>query len=101
MADSPVWFITGASSGFGTALAEAALKAGNRVIATARNVEKARRELPQIEALGGEWLQLDVTASDVGEKVQRVVQEYGKIDVAINNAGYSLIGAMEDMRYFC
>ncbi|PGH31684.1 hypothetical protein GX50_05524 [[Emmonsia] crescens] len=97
MADSPVWFITGASSGFGTALAEAALKAGNRVIATARNVEKARQELPQIEALGGKWLQLDITASDVGEKVLKVVEEYGKIDVAINNAGYSIIGALEDM----
>ncbi|OJD27415.1 hypothetical protein ACJ73_01189 [Blastomyces percursus] len=97
MTDSPVWFITGASSGFGSALAEAALKAGNRVIATARNPEKARRELPQIEELGGKWLQLDVTSADVGEKVQKVIQEYGRIDVAINNAGYSLLGALEDM----
>ncbi|KAK2781770.1 hypothetical protein FQN52_001354 [Onygenales sp. PD_12] len=99
MAESPVWFITGASSGFGTALAEAALKAGNRVIATARNPEKAAREHPQIEALGGKWLQLDVTAADVREKVEKVVHEYGKIDVAINNAGYSLLGAIEDMRW--
>ncbi|KAK2798832.1 hypothetical protein FQN50_008693 [Emmonsiellopsis sp. PD_5] len=97
MAESSVWFITGASSGFGTALAEAALKAGNRVIATARNPEKAAREHPQIEALGGKWLQLDVTAADVREKVEKVVHEYGKIDVAINNAGYSLLGAIEDM----
>ncbi|KAK2769427.1 hypothetical protein FQN53_006192 [Emmonsiellopsis sp. PD_33] len=97
MAESPVWFITGASSGFGTALVEAALKAGNRVIATARNPEKAAREHPQIEALGGKWLQLDVTAADVREKVEKVVHEHGKIDVAINNAGYSLLGAIEDM----
>ncbi|KAK2740431.1 hypothetical protein FQN55_008887 [Onygenales sp. PD_40] len=97
MAESPVWFITGASSGFGTALVEAALKAGNRVIATARNPEKAAREHPQIEALGGKWLQLDVTAVDVREKVEKVVHEHGKIDVAINNAGYSLLGAIEDM----
>ncbi|OAX81541.1 hypothetical protein ACJ72_04120 [Emergomyces africanus] len=97
MADSPVWFITGASSGFGSALAEAALKAGNRVIATARNVEKARQDLPHIEALGGKWLQLDVTTAEAGDKVQEVLQEYGKIDVAINSAGYSLIGALEDM----
>ncbi|PGG99841.1 hypothetical protein AJ79_08393 [Helicocarpus griseus UAMH5409] len=97
MADSPVWFITGASSGFGAVLAEAALKAGNRVIATARNPEKARRELPHIEALGGKWLHLDVTSADVRRKVEDVVQEYGRIDVAVNNAGYSLIGAVEDM----
>ncbi|EEQ86807.2 short chain oxidoreductase/dehydrogenase [Blastomyces dermatitidis ER-3] len=97
MVDSPVWFITGASSGFGSALAEAVLKAGNRVIASARNPEKARRELPQIEELGGKWLQLDVTTSEVGENVQGVIQEYGRIDVEINNAGYSLLGTLEDM----
>ncbi|EDN06770.1 predicted protein [Histoplasma mississippiense (nom. inval.)] len=97
MENSPVWFITGASSGFGSALAQAALKAGNRVIATARNIEKSKREIPQIEELGGKWLQLDVTASDVREKVQRIVQEYGKIDVVINSAGYALFGALDDV----
>lgn len=98
MENSPVWLITGASSGFGSALAQAALKAGNRVIATARNIEKSKREIPQIEELGGKWLQLDVTASDVREKVRRIVQEYGKIDVVINSAGYALFGALDDVR---
>ncbi|EGC49185.1 short-chain dehydrogenase/reductase SDR [Histoplasma capsulatum var. duboisii H88] len=97
MENSPVWFITGASSGFGSALAQAALRAGNRVIATARNIEKSKREIPQIEELGGKWLQLDVTASDVREKVRRIVQEYGKIDVVINSAGYALFGALDDV----
>ncbi|PGH19648.1 hypothetical protein AJ80_03803 [Polytolypa hystricis UAMH7299] len=97
MATSPVWFITGASAGLGASIAIAALKAGNRVIATARNPAKAARDVSQVEALGGKWLQLDVTASDVREKVEQAVKEYGKLDVVINNAGYSLLGAMEDM----
>lgn len=94
----PVWLITGASSGFGTALAETVLKAGHRVIATARNTEKAAKSNPQIESLGGKWLQLDVNDPNTIAKVDQAIREIGEIDVVVNNAGYSIIGAMEDMR---
>lgn len=94
-----VWLITGASSGFGAHLAEGALKAGHRVIATARNPTKAAQDYPQITSLGGKWLQLDVTETNTKEKVEKAVMENGgSIDVVINNAGYGLLGSIEDIR---
>lgn len=98
MAGSQFWLITGASSGFGAELAKTALKAGHRVIATARNPVKAAESHPEIESLGGRWLELDVTSSDTKQKVDKAIQEFGRIDVVINNAGYSIFGSVEDMR---
>ncbi|RDW95253.1 hypothetical protein BP5796_01016 [Coleophoma crateriformis] len=96
---SPVWLITGASSGLGAYLALYALKAGHRVLATARNVSKAEAAFPEITKLGGQWLQLDVSAADVEAKVKKAATIYGRLDVVVNNAGYSLLGACEDIRY--
>lgn len=94
-----VWLITGASSGFGALLAEGALKADHRVIATARNPTKAAQDYPQITSLGGKWLQLDVTETNTKGKVEKAVMENGgSIDVVINNAGYGLLGSIEDIR---
>lgn len=90
--------ITGASSGLGLELGLAALKAGHEVIGTGRNAEKARTSNPQFEAAGGEWVSLDVTKSDVSQVVEKLVREKG-IDVLVNNAGYSLLGAGEAFRY--
>jgi NAD(P)-dependent dehydrogenase (short-subunit alcohol dehydrogenase family) len=92
------WLVTGASSGLGTAIAEVALRAGNKVIATARNPTKAAKENPQIEELGGTWLELDVTNKGTPKKVEDGIrQSGGAIDVVVNNAGYSLLGGIEDM----
>jgi NAD(P)-dependent dehydrogenase (short-subunit alcohol dehydrogenase family) len=99
MAAPQTWLITGASSGFGAILAEAVLKAGHRVVATARNPVKAAQTCPQIESLGGTWLQLDVTRPDTKETVEEAIREQGRIDVVVNNAGYALLGSVEDMRY--
>jgi NADP-dependent 3-hydroxy acid dehydrogenase YdfG len=100
MMASQLWLITGASSGFGALMAENALKAGHRVLATARNPMKAAQDYPQIESLGGKWLQLDVTSKQTKEQVGQAIQENGgKIDVIINNAGYGLLGSIEDIRY--
>ncbi|RAK81896.1 putative short chain oxidoreductase/dehydrogenase [Aspergillus fijiensis CBS 313.89] len=93
-----VWLITGASSGFGALLAEAALKAGHRVIATARNPTKAAKDYPQVTALGGTWLPLDVTSKQTTLQVAQAIQDHGgRIDVVINNAGYGLVGSIEDI----
>lgn len=50
---SQLWLITGASSGFGALMAEHALRAGHRVLATARNPQKAAQDYPQVGDLGG------------------------------------------------
>ena len=92
------WLVTGASSGLGTAIAESALRAGNKVLATARNPGKAASENPQIEELGGIWVRLDVTQADTARHVETTIRENGgSIDVVVNNAGYSLLGSIEDM----
>lgn len=96
---SQTWLVTGASSGLGTAIAESALRAGNKVLATARNPEKAASENPQIAELGGVWVRLDVTQTDTARHVEKIIRENGgsSIDVVVNNAGYSLLGSIEDI----
>ncbi|OBT41178.1 hypothetical protein VE00_08119 [Pseudogymnoascus sp. WSF 3629] len=91
------WLITGASSGFGSALAEVVLKSGHTVIATARNPVKAGQSHPQMEKLGGHWIQLDVSSPDAQEKVENSIRKIGRIDVLVNAAGYSILGSIEDM----
>ncbi|KAJ5081207.1 short-chain dehydrogenase/reductase SDR [Penicillium angulare] len=92
------WLITGASSGLGVIMAELALKEGHKVICTARDPTKAKEQHPQIEKLGGTWIQLDVTSKETTKKVEDAIREVnGKIDVVVNNAGYSLLGSIEDM----
>lgn len=92
------WLITGASSGLGVAIAEEALRAGHKVIATARNPSKAADTNPQISKLGGTWISLDVTSPNTQKTVENAINEAGGVvDVVVNNAGYSLLGSIEDM----
>lgn len=87
---SSTWFITGCSSGFGRAIAEAALAAGQRVIATARDV----RSIADLEKAGRcEVMALDVTDA---ENVREAISAAGPVDVLVNNAGFGLIGAVEE-----
>ncbi|KAK5117462.1 hypothetical protein LTR85_008847 [Meristemomyces frigidus] len=90
------WFVTGASSGQGAEIALAALKAGHRVVATARNVNKAKEALPEIEKLGGSWITLDVTSPDAQTITEKAIKEYD-VNVIVNNAGYGLRGVLEDL----
>jgi NAD(P)-dependent dehydrogenase (short-subunit alcohol dehydrogenase family) len=94
---SKVWFITGTSKGFGRVWAEAALERGDRVAATARDVSTVRalEERYGDRALA---LALDVTdKSAVAAAVAQTIERFGRIDVAINNAGYGLFGAVEEV----
>lgn len=94
-----VWLITGASSGFGVAIAKEVLLSGHRVIATARNPASAATTYPEIESLGGRWTELDVTSPTTAERIASMIQEIGQIDVVVNNAGYSILGSFEDLRF--
>jgi short-subunit dehydrogenase len=91
------FLVTGASSGLGLQISLQALKAGHKVIGTARNVEKATQDQPEFERLGGVWQKLDVTDPNTQSIVDNVVRSKG-VNVLINNAGYGLLGSLEDTR---
>lgn len=95
MAEKQVWLVTGASRGLGLDIARTALKAGHTVIAGYRNKAKTPA-FAEIEALGGTWLQLEMAGDDVESQVQSVIALHGKIDVLINNAGWIMLGSIED-----
>ena len=96
MSDSNVWFITGCSSGFGRSLVKKVLKNGYNVVATARDIGK----LADIESEYGKNIQvvkLDVTNNDqIPEAINSAMDSFGRIDVLVNNAGYGLVGALEE-----
>ncbi|HTQ50276.1 MAG TPA: oxidoreductase [Candidatus Acidoferrales bacterium] len=94
---SKVWFITGSSRGLGRALAEAALAAGNQVIATARRPEQLA-DLVKTYGNRVRTVKLDVTSPDAAaEAVAAAIKAFGRIDVVVNNAGYGFTGAFEEM----
>jgi NAD(P)-dependent dehydrogenase (short-subunit alcohol dehydrogenase family) len=93
---SKVWFVTGSSRGLGRALVEVALEASDRVVATARNPERLQ-DLHDRHGDAVLLLRLDVTDYDAAARVVAQAEEtFGRIDVVVNNAGYSDLGSFED-----
>jgi NAD(P)-dependent dehydrogenase (short-subunit alcohol dehydrogenase family) len=90
-----VWFITGASRGFGALIVKEALAAGDAVVATARNPQT-------VISQHGEQPNLLAVALDVNDEAQAraaakaAVERFGRIDILLNNAGYGLLGAVEE-----
>lgn len=93
-----VWFITGTSRGFGRVWAEAALKRGDKVVATARKL-KSIADLQEKYKDNVLTLEMDVTKP---EQVKKAVAEahahFGRLDIVLNNAGYSLVGTIEEAK---
>jgi NAD(P)-dependent dehydrogenase (short-subunit alcohol dehydrogenase family) len=94
---SKVWFITGASRGFGRAWALAALERGDKVAATARDTST----LADLQQRFGDAvlpLELDVTDRDADfARVAQAHAHFGRIDVVVNNAGYGQFGFAEEL----
>ena len=88
---SKVWFVTGAGSGIGAATVRAVLKAGDRVVATGRHLDKGRNELSDDAGESLAFFQLDVTnAAQAKASVGEAIKAYGRIDVLdANNARYA------------
>jgi NAD(P)-dependent dehydrogenase (short-subunit alcohol dehydrogenase family) len=96
MTDKKVWFITGAGRGMGVDIAKAALAAGDAVVASGRNPERASAALGAHDDLLA--VKLDVTdPADAQAAVQAAVERFGRIDVLVNNAGNFYAGFFEEI----
>lgn len=94
--ETPVWFITGCSTGFGRELAKLLLLRGYRAVVTARDLKKVQ---DIVAGYGNRALalKLDVTKSkQIGEAVKQAEKKFGRIDVLVNNAGYGYLCAVEE-----
>lgn len=92
-----IWFITGASKGFGYIWAASALARGDKVAATARNTDKLQ---DLVEMYGDSIMPIKLNVTDRAADIAAVKQAYdsfGRLDVVVNNAGYGLFGAVEEI----
>ena len=91
-----IWFITGASSGFGRALASAVIAHGDQVAVSARDVSQVE-DFVQDHPLQARAYGLDVTQPEsIRQAIAEAKRDFGRLDVVVNNAGYGLIGALEE-----
>lgn len=93
--ESKVWLVTGCGSGFGNAIAREALERGERVVVTSRNVAGLRAWEQEFQGRC-RLLEMDVGSKDLEERAVGAVAIFGRVDVLVNNAGFGLIGALEE-----
>ena len=91
-----VIIITGTSSGIGKATAQQLIKEGHTVYGVARRVEK----MQDLVKAGGHAVGIDVTNHEqVHTEVKKIIDKEGRVDILLNNAGYAIWGAVEDVSY--
>ena len=97
MNEQKIWLITGTSKGLGLHLTKLLISLGHKVIATSRDTAAVEKEIiSNRENLY--TLSVDITSDqEVKEAVKKAVNRFGRIDVLVNNAGYSLVGSLEEM----
>ena len=97
MSKQKVWFITGASKGMGLEITKAVLNNGDKLIATSRNTETLLEKIVDYkDSLFP--VKLDITKeANVKNAILSAIEKYGQIDVVVNNAGYNLLGNIEEL----
>lgn len=92
-----VWLVTGTSKGLGLNLTKLLLSEGHKVIATTRNTKVLEKEITS-NTVNLYPVELDLTSDKAVKKaIDKSVEKLGRIDIVVNNAGYSLVGSMEEM----
>lgn len=95
---SKVWFITGAGRGIGAHIAQAAIAAGDKVVAAARSLEQLNATFAGANPDQVALVQLDVAREEqAAAAIQAAVERFGRIDVLVNNAAYGLLGNFEEL----
>lgn len=96
MENKKVWFVTGASKGLGLTLVKKLLSRGEHVAATSRNIADLEKAVGNHE----HFLPLSVNLiqeSSVEEAISQTISKFGQLDVVVNNAGYGMLGALEEL----
>lgn len=96
MSHTKIWYITGASKGIGFSLVKKLLENGHKVAATSRTIEA----LEKLDVNSENFLPLEVDLKNeqsIAQSIEKTVQQFGGLDVVVNNAGYGLGGAIEEV----
>ncbi|NCD71866.1 oxidoreductase [Mucilaginibacter agri] len=96
MENQKVWFVTGASKGLGLVLVQKLLSKGYKVVATSRNVADLEKE---VKTAADNFLPLAVdlkSEASVQQAIEKTISTFGQIDVVVNNAGYGMLGGIEE-----
>lgn len=97
MENQKVWFITGASKGLGLSFVKQLLHQGDKVAATSRSIDELRKA---VDSIHDDFLPLSVDLKkeeSVDQAIQKTISYFGRIDVVVNNAGYGLLGSIEEL----
>ena len=95
--NNKVWYVTGASKGLGLALVKKLLQNGYKVAATSRNIEELKKAVDNNTADFFPFAVDLVNEASVQKSIEQAVEYFGNIDVVVNNAGYGLVGALEEL----